>query len=366
MNNYLGLYIHIPFCHSKCPYCDFYSIRGNEFSYTSYVNSLKNKIEQWGKKVHKTVDTVYFGGGTPSVIGACAIHDILSSVKSSFKLDNNCEITIEVNPESGRLFDFEKIKSAGVNRISLGVQSADTNELKKLGRLHNTDDVKNTVSLIKCSEIDNISMDLMLGIPCQTRESLKSSIDFCVTNGAKHISAYILKLEKNTVFYRRQKKLQLPDDDYTADLYLFATEYLKEKGFVQYEISNFSLPGYESRHNLKYWELENYLGIGPDAHSYLDGKRFYYDSSITGFENDIILDEGSGGSEEEYIMLQLRLAKGLNTKKYKEIFGHPLPKDFFENVNKYERAGLIHTENNTIHLTPKGFLVSNTVISHLI
>ena len=366
MSEFIGLYIHIPFCRSKCPYCDFFSVRTKQYDYENYVNILINSIEKWSKKINKKVDTIYFGGGTPSLIGAPLIYKVLTNIKMNFEVTKDCEITIEVNPSSGNFFDFDLVKKAGVNRVSIGLQSADQQELKLLGRIHSLEDVSNTIKLCRKSNINNISLDLMIGIPNQTKESLKKSIDFCIDNKVQHISSYILCIEKNTYFYKNKEKYIFPDEDVTFDLYLFLTEYLNDNGFKQYEISNFSLTGYESKHNTKYWNLDNYLGIGPSAHSFLDNKRFYYSRSFEDFENDIIIDDGVGGNEEEYIMLKLRLTSGLNVSEYKKAFGKELSKDFFSKVDKFVKLNLMSFENDNICFTTNGFLLSNSILSELI
>ncbi len=366
MSDNLALYIHIPFCRGKCPYCDFFSLRGDTQDYNSYIVSLKEAIIYWSEKIDKKVDTIYIGGGTPSVLKAEQVADIINTIKSHFKVTENAEITMEANPKSALNFDFSIVKEAGLNRMSLGIQSANKNELKILGRAHNNDDIKATVKNIKSSGINNISLDLMLGIPEQTIESLKNSIDFCCGLDVEHISVYILKIEENTYFYNNRDKYNFPDEEATADLYLFAVDYLEQKGFNQYEISNFSKTGYESKHNLKYWNLEDYLGIGPAAHSFLNGKRFYYNRSIEDFSNNKIIDDGTGGNESEYIMLQLRLTKGLNLDKYKEAFGEYPDKDFFDKVKKYCNLGFMSYDNNTIKFTKNGFLLSNSILSELI
>lgn len=366
MSNSIGIYIHIPFCRSKCPYCDFFSMRGDITEYENYVEILNDKIEYWSKETDKTVDSIYIGGGTPSVIGTELLYKIIDKVKKCFNVKDNSEITIEVNPESGKRIDFKKLKDIGLNRVSIGLQSADKDELKSLGRIHSAEDVNNTVELIKNAGIENISLDLMLGIPNQTKESLKNSIDFCADSDIKHISSYILKIEENTYYYKNYKKFNFPDENTTADLYLFALEYLQEKGFIQYEISNFSKVGFESKHNFKYWNLDDYIGIGPAAHSYLNGKRFYYERNIENFKNNIIINDGIGGTKEEYIMLKLRLKSGLNLNKYEEVFGESISKDFLNKVDKYIELGFMEKNNDSISFTPKGFLVSNSILSDLI
>lgn len=366
MSDTLGIYIHIPFCRSKCPYCDFFSVRSSEERFRQYTDILKSKISYWSQRISKPVDSIYIGGGTPSLIGDKQICQILDCIKRHFDVKNDCEITMEANPSSGKFFDFEKAVDSGLNRVSIGVQSANENELRQLGRLHTNDDVKNTVELSKNAGIENISLDLMLGIPEQNIASLKESVDFCVSLDVKHISAYILKIEENTLFCKKKDRLPLPDDDETADLYLFAVDYLNQKGFSQYEISNFCKSGFESKHNLKYWKLNDYLGIGPAAHSFLGGERFFYNRSFEDFENDKIVFEGAGNSPEEYLMLRLRLTSGMSVKKYEEAFGQKLSKDFFNEVELYRKNGLMNFDGDRISLTDKGFLVSNEIISSLI
>lgn len=365
MHNSLGLYIHIPYCCSKCPYCDFFSMRGTDGDYASYVNILKDKIKYWSEKTDNLVDTVYIGGGTPSVLGTDMLCEILTCISENFQVANDAEITIEVNPASGKFLDFGKLAEHGVNRVSVGMQSADEKELKLLGRIHSREDVKNTVELIKSAEIYNISLDVMMGTPEQTKESLKSTLDFCCELDITHISSYILKIEENTFYAKNYERYSFPGDDETAELYLFAAEYLDKLGYKQYEVSNFSRAGFESKHNIKYWKLNDYLGIGPSAHSCMNGKRFFYDRSVEDFEKNIIYDEGEAGSIEERIMLGLRLKEGINPNELKEAFG-TLPEGFERNIEKYIKSGFMSKSGNRVFFTPQGFLVSNTIIADLI
>ncbi len=363
MTKPIGLYLHIPFCNGKCPYCDFYSVSLENETVTAYVDSLCREID----KANGVYDTVYFGGGTPSLIGAENISKILSHINRT----SDCEVTLECNPsDTGSefsTFDFSLVAKSGVNRISMGLQSANDNERKILGRRGGCEDVKRAIERAKKAGIDNISLDLMLAIPNQTAESLKKSVEFCKNSGAKHISAYILKIEENTPFYKIKNTLSLPDEDETCDLYLEAVSLLEKAGYKQYEISNFSLEGFESRHNLKYWRSEEYLGIGAAAHSFVNGKRFYYERSIDGFinGNEPIYD-GEGGDEEEFIMLALRLCEGLNFNKFKKNFGHPLPEKTLKKALELQKHGLVAVDDNGISITANGFLVSNSIISALI
>ncbi|MCQ2481132.1 MAG: radical SAM family heme chaperone HemW [Clostridia bacterium] len=358
----IGLYIHIPFCRSKCPYCDFYSMRIDEGLKQEYIEAVKREIQ----KSDCIFDTVYFGGGTPSQLKSQEIAEILSVVSHT----DNCEITVECNPsDTGRensIFDFDVLASAGVNRISMGLQSAVDGERKALGRLSGKEEVLNAINKCHKAGIDNISLDLMLGIPYQTIESLNESVSFCINSGVKHISAYLLKIEDNTYFGKNRDKLILPDEDTVSDMYLTVSETLRNNGFNHYEISNFSLPGYESKHNCKYWECKEYLGIGPSAHSFIDGKRLYYDNDINKFisEPELIYDD-KGGSLEEYIMLGLRLSKGINFCDIKQKYSYNFNDGFIDYCRFLQDKNLLNLTENGFALTPEGFLLSNSVICEL-
>ena len=359
--NPIGLYIHIPFCNGKCPYCDFYSVTPKSETVENYINAVCKRIDESGR----IYNTVYFGGGTPSLIGSDNIAKIMSHISRT----PDCEATLECNPsDTGAVnseFDFSVAAKSGINRISMGLQSADDCERKSLGRRGGCDDVERAIARANAAGIDNISLDLMLGIPNQTEESLKKSIEFCKNSGAKHVSAYILKIEETTPFHKIKDTLCLPDEDATCDLYLFAVKELEKAGFYQYEISNFSQKDFESRHNLKYWRCEEYLGIGASAHSFVDGKRFYYERSIDGFINPPIND-GFGGDEEEYIMLALRLSEGLIFENFKRRFSKDISEDLIQKAKELEKHRLARVTNKNISLTVDGFLVSNSVIARLL
>ena len=359
----IGLYLHIPFCNGKCPYCDFYSVNPESEKVTAYVDALCREINKAGG----IYDTVYFGGGTPSLIGSDNIARIMGHINRT----PDCEVTLECNPsDTGAIdshFDFSVVERSGINRISMGLQSADNTERKTLGRRGGCDDVERAIERAAKSGIDNISLDLMLGIPCQTEKSLEKSVEFCKKSGAKHISAYILKIEEGTPFYRIKDSLSLPDEDETCDLYLTAVDLLGKSGYHQYEISNFSEKGYESRHNLKYWHCEEYLGIGASAHSFMNGRRFYYERSIDDFIKGIpSVDDGFGGDEEEYIMLALRLSEGLVFEKFEKRFGKSVSDGIIKKACELQKHGLLKIDKDSIALTVNGFLVSNSVITTLI
>lgn len=366
MSEAISLYIHIPFCKSKCPYCDFYSTKANESDYDKYTSVLIDKINFWSKKTDKEVSTVYFGGGTPSVLGADRLCSVLSEIINQFSICKTAEITVEVNPDTGKILDFVKLYKCGFNRISIGLQSAVEKEIKTLGRIHSPEDARHTVNRARAAGFKNISLDLMMGIPYQTKESLKNSIDFCNNCGVTHISSYILKIEEKTKFYQIKDSLVLPDDDEQAELYLFAVDYLNTLGYKQYEISNFAKTGFESRHNCNYWKCSEYIGIGPSAHSFYEGKRFYYGRNSEEFTENKIIYDGTGGNEEEFVMLSLRMRNGLCFNEFKKRYNKSLPCALISKSELYAKNGYMEVYPDRIAFTPKGFLVSNTIISDLL
>ncbi len=366
MANNIGLYLHIPFCRQKCAYCDFFSGKASEGDYDRYTSALKRRLADYGEAAAEKVSSVYFGGGTPSVLGADRLCDILECVKQRFALTKDAEITVELNPESGKVLDFQKLRETGFNRISVGLQSADPTELKTLGRLHTPEDASLTIRRAQAAGFDNLSLDLMLAIPHQTMESLKASVDYCASCGVKHISSYLLKIEDGTPFYSMKEQLSLPDEDEQAQLYLCAVEYLENLGYRQYEISNFAVPGYESRHNTLYWKCGEYIGLGPSAHSFYHGRRFYYPRDFRAFYEDRTADDGAGGDEDEYIMLALRLTEGLVFREFEKRFQKPLSPVTLQKIKTYARHGFMVLDEDHAAFTPKGFLVSNSVLSEIL
>lgn len=339
-----GLYFHIPFCKNKCPYCDFYSTKYNEAASQEYCRQLISHIQ----KYEGAFDTVYFGGGTPSIIEPELIGKILNIARERFKINTESEITIECNPSKDLAEAFKLYRLYGINRISLGMQSAVDKERFALGRNAGKTQVAKAIKDAKTAGIRNISLDLMLGTPHQTLASLDESFDFIDKMNVQHISAYLLKIEEGTKFYELQNRLALPDEDTVSDMYLKTVRTLRELGFKQYEISNFAKDGCESRHNLKYWRLVPYLGIGKTAHSFWNGKRFFYDKNFR------LIPDGEGGSDEEKIMLGLRLNEGINKALVKKQYQH------------FVNMGLMTETKNRIALTPEGMLVSNIIINALI
>lgn len=345
MSSKNGLYIHIPFCTSKCPYCDFYSVKYEKEAAEKYAERL---IKEFKKYQGAEFDTVYFGGGTPSILEADLIERILSEIKACFNIDKNPEITIECNPSKNLEKDFKIYKKCGINRISLGMQSAVKEERLALGRIAGRTEIAKAVYDAKSAGISNISLDIMLGTPKQTEKGIEETLKFINDMNIPHISAYMLKIEQNTPFYKLQDRLALPDDDFTCDMYLKIINALEDMGLHQYEISNFAKTGFESRHNIKYWKLNPYLGIGASAYSLWHNKRFHYNKDFS-----IVFDE-NGNTAEEKIMLGLRLKEGIN------------PDIIKKNYQKFVDMGYMEMKNGRLSFTPKGFLISNTILSELI
>lgn len=365
----IGLYIHVPFCASKCPYCDFYSLaRPTDEQLDAYAARLCAVLEEWAARLpDTTADTLYFGGGTPALLGGRRLSAVIERARARFGLVG-AEITLEANPADDLRDTFAAFSAAGGNRLSLGMQSAFEEELEALGRRHTPADVERTVADACAVGIDNISLDIMLGISGQTEETARASARVAARLGASHVSAYLLKIEPNTPYGRCAPPL--PDEDATADLYLATMGELDSLGYRQYEISNTALAGKESRHNLKYWLSEPYLGIGPAASSCLCGRRFAYPRDLAGFmDGNEPIDEPTGeiavGSPTEYALLRLRLADGIDVAEYTACFGSPLPVEWCERATALP-SSLVQTDETGIRLTREGFLLSNTLINRIL
>lgn len=366
--NPLGLYLHIPFCKSKCSYCDFYSLPHREEDMDAYVEALSAHLAEVAPRAQAhCVDTVYFGGGTPSYLGEKRLVRLLKLVKKYYDVAKDAEITLEANPDStGDAKVLRKLRKAGFNRISLGVQSADDALLQEIGRIHTWQQVQEAVTAARAAKFENLSLDLIYGLPGQTLEHWKETLAAVVALEPEHLSCYGLKVEEGTPLWGRRDTANLPDDDAQADMYLYAVEYLAEKGYAQYEISNFARPGYESRHNMKYWTLGEYAGFGPGAHSDLGGVRFAYERDLKGYiSGELTLSEREEipprDRDLEYIMLSLRTAQGIDRRtfeyRYRQKF-EPMERLLTE----YETHGLAQRTEGGWRLTPKGFLVSNGII----
>jgi len=363
----IGLYIHIPFCMRKCPYCDFYSTTMSPQADDYYLEALLRTITAFAQQyANRTVDTVYFGGGTPSLFGARRLLCVTEHILKKFDVLPNAEFTVEVNPASGIKAELSALYNGGINRLSFGVQSMCDNELRLLERPHTAAEAKQAILTAAEIGYKHISADLMLALPGQTINDIHNNIINLASLPLDHISAYLLKIEDGTPF--AQRNLILPSEDETAEQYLHCAQQLELAGFSQYEISNFAKPDGQSRHNLKYWHCEEYLGIGPAAHSFINSQRFYFPADLQAFIHEekplsIIVPDGKGGDFEEYCMLNLRLREGLNLKKLAKLF--PTADIDAMCAHAKQLKELVILEDNYLRLTTKGFLLSNSVIAEI-
>ena len=371
----VGIYIHVPFCLSKCHYCDFCSVqRADEDKKEQYVKRLCDEISLFAEKIGESgdvpvADTVYFGGGTPTLLSAEQIRRILERVNEKFGICDGAEITAETNPKTAGSKKLSEIRKAGVNRLSIGMQSVHDNELKALGRIHTFSDFFYTYWHARRAGFENISVDLMYGIPNQTRESFKRSVETLALTGPEHISSYCLTIEEGTNFGRRRDSLILPDEDTVSDMYSDMSEILTKYGYHKYEISNFSKDGKESRHNNKYWRTQDYLGFGAAAHSCFAGKRFAHSRDIDAYlrGDGIIIDVEELTEAEmmnEFVMLGLRLASGVSFADFKARFGVDLLEKFAA-IKKYA-PDFVEIDDRGCRFTEKGMFVSNFILSDVL
>ncbi len=376
MANTIGIYIHIPFCKSKCDYCDFYSLAGQEEEMDRYQKALLTHLRSFGPKLKGwVVDTIYFGGGTPSYYGDKRLREILSLIQRLCTISRQAEITVECNPDSVDPRSMARLRRAGVNRISLGMQSADGQQLRCLHRVHSPRQVIQAVSDIRQAKIENLSLDLIYGLPGQTMADWEDTLEKALALDPEHLSCYGLKVEPDTPLARQvEEGLALPDEDQQADFYLRTVDLLRQHGYRQYEISNFAKPGRESRHNLKYWLGREYVGFGPGAHSYFQGHRYAYPRDLEGYIQAI--SAGCAQVEhvqpvpppeqaKEYLLLRMRTARGIEEWEYRRKFGlnfEPIARrlEFFEDHRWAEQT------DHRWHFTPQGFLLSNTLILDLL
>ena len=372
----LGIYIHVPFCRSKCHYCDFYSLADqDEYQQECYMKAVCQHIREAGQQApNHRVDTIYFGGGTPTMLGADALAAILNAVRKSFSVDPAAEITFEANPDSVDLKLLRRLRAEGFNRVSLGIQCDDDRILKALGRPHSFSDAMDAVEKIRRAGFKNLSVDLMYGLPGQTLLSWRKTLQNVVKLKPEHISCYGLKLEEGTYLHTYQDHYEMADDDTQADMYLSAVEILRDKGYRQYEISNFCRKGQLSRHNMKYWTGGEYLGFGPDASSDFGGQRFSIIRDLPAYIEGI-LEGGSVLSEVqtipereragEYLMMRLRTVTGMSAQEYESRYLLPFGPLEAALVQLKEQGLAARTFDGRWHLTPNGFLISNTIISDL-
>lgn len=372
MKKSLGLYLHIPFCLKKCNYCDFCSFPGtDDVQMNRYANELCRRMEQSLPDPREwQIDTVYFGGGTPTLLPIENFSHVFEVLRRKADLAPDCEITCECNPATADFAKLSALHRLGVNRLSLGLQSTDDHELALLGRAHDYRQFLQTFFAAREAGFDNISVDLMYGIPDQTPQSFEKSLSELAELAPEHISSYCLSIEEGTAFARCRDSLKRPDEDEEYAMYCTMTELLSRYGYQKYEISNFAKPGYPSRHNLRYWQRKDYLGFGVAAHSCFSGIRFGNSRDLRGFLDgkDITEERYVLGDYDrlcEWILLGLRTAAGLDEAAFEKKTGKRL--DFLcPRLSYWVENGCLRRENGRIFFVDRGFFVSNSVLSDLL
>ena len=365
-----GLYVHVPFCVRKCNYCDFCSFPESEITRekrTSYVDALVSEIFGYRQEPRCVIDTVFFGGGTPSLLEPSEIQRIFSAIRESFEILPEAEITLEANPGTLTEEKLRAYKNLGVNRISIGLQSIHENEQKKLGRIHNYSDFLECFRLARATGFENISVDLMYGIPEQTLDSFAKTLDAVIALSPEHVSAYGLIIEEGTPFFNCRESLPLPTEDTECDMYRLAVDKLTAAGYSHYEISNYAGPGRESRHNLHYWRLDEYIGVGAAAHSYFDGRRYYNPDSLDEYTSGSrVYVDSSDDAEFEYAMLAFRLAEGLSLDDFEAKFSHRFIDSREALIERYVDLGYMRRDGQRLYLTDDGMYVSNAILAELL
>jgi len=398
MKKPLGLYIHVPFCNAKCAYCDFYSIPAADDDLKArYVDALLLQMEDYAAACRGyQVDTVFIGGGTPTTLPIKAINDLLDGIHRHFDVAKKAEFTMEANPATVSLHTLTKYRKAGVNRLSIGLQSSNGEELSALSRIHSTADFEASYAAARKAGFDNINVDLMYGIPMQTAESFSRSLDYVTGLDPEHISVYGLKIEEGTPFDRMRDTLILPDEDTEAEMYFDCIRHLELKNYRHYEISNFAKPGFECRHNLKYWNCDEYLGLGCASHSYFAETRFSMRRDLMLFVDameadlsggDMLTDDGVRLDRDrlksaqpvdelyaltptervgEYIMLRLRLTDGVSSEQFNRRFGLNFDALYGRKLKIYIDNEFMTYDGDRYAFTPKGMYVSNYILSNIL
>ena len=391
-NKELGLYIHIPFCHTKCTYCDFNTYSGLENLIDNFSDSIYKEINFWGITEFYIVDTIFIGGGTPSYIDTEIIENIINKISDNFLLSKNPEITLEINPEDvtkTKALEWEKI---GINRCSLGVQSLVNSELKILNRRHDSEKAMEAINILS-KIFNNISVDLIYGLPLQTKDSYIETLKKIISQDINHISCYSLQVEKGTVLDQQvnTNKINVANDDLSAEMYKITQKILFENDFENYEISNWSKQNKLSQHNLKYWTMKPYIGIGPGSHSYIDNKRFsiikspkkYVDFFKKPLKNissirekilylreneflDVYENQLRENEKLEFLMLNLRLKDGININKFKKRFDLDFEDLYLNKLDYFIKENIIFKKEESYILSEKGKLFANEVANNFV
>lgn len=370
----LGIYIHIPFCKQKCFYCDFCSFANKNEMQEKYVETVINEIKNITHKEKYTVTTIYLGGGTPSILNPEYIKNILQEIKSSFKILDDAEITIEINPGTVNEEKLKRYKEYGINRLSIGLQSANDKILKNIGRIHDYKQFEETFFFARKCGFKNINVDLMIGLPTQAIEDVKQTLEKIIQKNPEHISVYSLIIEEGTTIEKliNENKLQLPDEETERIMYWTVVNELKENGYNQYEISNFSKKTYESKHNTNCWKQKQYIGLGTSAHSYLNKKRYSNTNNIEEYikniqesnisKNITIHEEQTEESTmNEYMLLGLRMIQGININEFEQKFKTDPTIKYKEILEKLQKENLIQITKTSIKLTKQGIDFGNIV-----
>ena len=368
----LGLYIHIPYCLHKCGYCDFNSHPENHEESIHYVDALTNEIKSYSK-IKYNVTSIFLGGGTPTILPPSQLKYILNTAQQVFNLKTDCEITVEANPATIKLQSLKEIRSAGYNRISIGVQSFDQKELKLLERVHSEKEIHSTIDRARLANFKNLSMDLIFALPDQTIEKWHSNLKQAIKKKPKHLSTYNLTIEPDTAFFKlnQKGKINLPDEDTQLEMFETTIRILKDSGYQHYEISNFSKPGMESQHNINYWNNGEYIGIGAGASSYLNGERFKNTKLPSKYIREIKVNKSAIETREklepinamgETLMLGLRLLKGVSIDAFERRFQVSFDKVYGKTLDQLFHKELITYNQNRIALSKKGLFLADSVI----
>ena len=370
----LGIYVHIPFCKRKCNYCDFYSVKWNEKSENKYIDAVINEIKNYKNTLDEKyyVNTIYFGGGTPTIINPDNLRRIIEKLRIAFEIDENAEISMEANPNTLTPENLKAYKEIGINRLSIGIQSLNDDILYKIGRIHNSQEALEAIDRAKQFGFENINADVMFNIPGQTITDIETTLSKVIEKNVRHISFYSLKLEKGTPMYDMEKssKIIMPEEDEEREMYYAGRNVMKDNNLFQYEISNFAVKGYECKHNLKYWNQEEYIGIGPAAHSFLNSVRYSNPSDLNlycqnseanVFERNIQEVMNQKDLIFEYIMLRLRLTEGLNMVDFKSKFSIDFNETYSKQIDHLTKNNLLEYSGDFVKLTNYGMDISNYV-----
>ncbi len=370
----LGVYIHVPFCKKKCNYCDFYSVKWDDEWENKYIEAVINEIKGYKNMLGNkySVDTIYFGGGTPTIIKPSNLKKILDSISIVAHVDKHAEISMEANPNTLTDENLKQYKESGINRLSIGIQSLNDEILKNIGRIHNSTDAIDAINRAMKHGFENINADAMFNIPGQTTLDIEDTLSKIMERGVKHISFYSLKLEKGTPMYTMEQKnlITMPDEDEERNMYYKGRIVMEKSNLFQYEISNFAMMGFECKHNLKYWNQEEYIGIGPSAHSFMNSIRYSNPSDLELYcknieENNLdrIIQEEMNERELlfEYIMLRLRLTEGLDADEFKRKFNMAFNEKYKRQIKYLTDNKLIEQNGNIVKLTERGMDISNYV-----